>query len=89
MIDKFKVVDAQYVEGYTLRITFVDGTCNDVDFEPFFMKCPNKVYDEYYNPERFKEFRIECGNVVWGQDWDLILNPMNLYYNDLFRNFEK
>jgi len=89
MTNKFKVIDAQYVEDYKLRITFADGTCNVVDFEPFFIKCPNTYYDEYHDIDKFKEFRIECGNVVWGPNWELILNPMNLYYNDLFTDFER
>lgn len=87
-MNKFKVIDAQYVEGYKLKITFADNHCVIVDFEPFFLKNPNPVYEEYHNLSRFKEFKLENGNVVWGDSWDLIINPKNLYYNDLFTNFE-
>ena len=87
-MNKFKVVEAQYVEDYKLKITFADSHCVIVDFEPFFLKNPSPVYEEYHNLSRFKEFKLENGNVVWGDSWDLIMNPKNLYYNDLFTNFE-
>ena len=87
-MNKFKVIDAQYVEGYKLKITFADSHCVIVDFEPFFIKNPNTICDEYHDLSRFKEFKIEDGNVVWGESWDMIFHPKNLYYNDLFANLE-
>ena len=87
-MNKFNVIDAQYVKGYKLKITFADSHCVIVDFEQFFLKNPSPVYDEYHDLSRFKEFKIVNGNVVWGDSWDLIFNPQNLYYNDLFANFE-
>jgi len=87
-MNMFKVVDAQYFESYKLRITFENGHCVIVDFEPFFIKNPNPIYNEYHDVSRFKEFRVDNGNVVWGESWDLIFNPENLYYNNLFADFE-
>ncbi len=87
-MNKFKVIEVQFVEDYKLRIVFADNNIVVVDFEPFFIKNPSPVYNEYHNPERFKEFKIENGNLVWGNSWDLIFNPKNLYYNDLFADFE-
>ncbi len=87
-MNKFKVIEVQFVEDYKLRIVFADNNIVVVDFEPFFIKNPSPVYNEYHNPERFKEFKIENGNLVWGDSWDLIFNPKNLYYNDLFADFE-
>lgn len=87
-MNKFKVIDVQFVEDYKLRIVFADNNIVVVDFEPFFIKNPSPVYNEYHNPERFKEFKIENGNLVWGDSWDLIFNPKNLYYNNLFADFE-
>lgn len=72
----------------SLKITFTDNHCVIVDFELFFLKNPNLVYEEYHNLSRFKEFKLENGNVVWGDSWDLIINPKNLYYNNLFTIFE-
>jgi len=87
-MNKFKVVEVQFVEDYKLKITFADSHSVVVNFEPYFMENPNPVYSEYYNKDRFKEFKVENGNVVWGDSWDLIFNPKNLYYNDLFSNYE-
>lgn len=87
-MNKFKVIEAQYFGDYRLKIVFEDNHCVVVDFEPFFLKKPHPCYNEYYDLKRFQEFKIENGNVVWGDSWDLIFNPKNLYYNDLFANFE-
>ena len=86
-MSKYAVVSAEYVGGFCLRITFADGRCNVVDFEPFFMKHPHAPFRKYYNVDMFRQFRIEDSNVVWGRDWDLIIDPANLYHNNLTRQY--
>ena len=27
------------------------------------------------------------GNLVWGENWDLMFDKLNLYYNNLFKNY--
>ncbi|GGN00427.1 hypothetical protein GCM10010967_38320 [Dyadobacter beijingensis] len=67
-----RVVDAQYISDYKIRISFSDLTQQVVDFGPFLAEHPHLQYDKYKNPAHFKKFKIESGNIVWGKDWDLI-----------------
>jgi hypothetical protein len=37
-------------------------------------------YDAYKRIDKFKTFRLDHGNIVWGSDWDLIF-PIEQLYN--------
>lgn len=67
-----KVVGAEYLADYKIRISFSDLTQQIVDFGPFLTEHPHPQYDKYKKPALFKKFKIESGNIVWGKDWDLI-----------------
>ena len=72
------VTSAAYAGGYTLRIDFTDGKRQVVDFEPFLRAARNPAIREFLDPERFKAFRIEYGDLLWG-DCDLCFPIMDLY----------
>ena len=86
-MNRYNVVEIEPCGEYKLRVTFADGKCNVVDFEPYFIKRPHPQYDQYYDPVRFLDYKIEYGNLVWGDNWDLMFDPLNLYYNNLFKNY--
>lgn len=67
-----KVIEAEYLADYKILISFSDLTQQIVDFGPFLTGHPHPQYDKYKNPNHFKKFKIERGNIVWGKDWDLI-----------------
>lgn len=73
------VTDAQYHKKYKLKIRFNDGTEKIVDFEPQIRKIRVPVYKKYQEIENFKQFKIENGNIVWGENWDLIFPVHQLY----------
>lgn len=66
------VVSARLLSDYTLLIDFSDNSHQVLDFKKFLDQNPHPQYNKYKNPNRFKNFRIENGNIVWGKDWDLI-----------------
>jgi len=66
------VIKAIYVDGYKVEIWFSDTTVKIVDFGPFLQKHPNPQHNKYPDTELFKQFKIEAGNLVWGENWDLI-----------------
>jgi hypothetical protein len=39
----------------------------------------NPQHNSYHEPENFKQFTIEHGNVVWGKNWDMIFSIDDLY----------
>jgi len=73
------VASARYLDDLRLELNFSDGTVRTVDFRPSIERQHVPEYGDYLDPEKFKEFKIEAGNVVWGEDWDLVYPVWKLY----------
>ncbi len=73
-----EIIKAKYVSGYKIRLTFNDGTARVMDFEPFLSKARNPDTADYLDLKKFKEFRIEFGDLIWG-DYQMIFPIMDLY----------
>ena len=73
------IVDAVYIGGLSLSLTFSDGSVRVVDFGNFIRKNPHPQYNRYLDPECFQTFSRENGNVVWGKDWDMVFPVEDLY----------
>jgi Protein of unknown function (DUF2442) len=69
-----KVVGATYLNEYKLVISFNDETKQVVDFGKFLKHHNHPVFDKYKDIQYFKSFKIDSGNVVWGENWDLIFS---------------
>ena len=74
-----RVEKAHYVDGYKTEIEFNDHIVKTVDFGNFLAKHSHPQYDKYKDTDLFKQFKIEAGNLVWGENWDLIFPVMQLY----------
>lgn len=73
------IIAAYYLDGYKIKIEFNDHKSSIVDFAAFLNTHNHPQYNEYKNKKKFKQYRIENGNLVWGKDWDLIFPIWNLY----------
>jgi hypothetical protein len=73
------VITANYISGYLIEIGFNDNTVKTVDFSRFLEKHVHPQFKKYKNPEIFKQFKIETGNLIWGENWDLIFPVDQLY----------
>lgn len=78
-----RIISAKYIEGYKIELTFNDGKVNIIDFEKQIMAQKVPEYAAYQNINEFKKFKIDDGNIVWGEDWDLIFELHRLYENTL------
>jgi hypothetical protein len=67
---------------YALRLSFDDGTVQTVDFKPFLSLSRHPDIRAYLDPARFSAFRLEYGELVWG-DYDLCFPIADLYQNRL------
>lgn len=74
------VVDAQYLDGYRVRVTFADGLTGVVDLSA---ELWGEVFEPLLDLELFKSLRVdaELGTVVWPNGADLA--PEFLYKNAL------
>lgn len=76
------VTNAAQIGEFLLRLTFDDGVTQTVDFKPFLMISRHPDIRAYLDPNRFANFRIEYGELVWG-DYDLCFPIADLYLNKL------
>jgi len=73
-----RVKEARYVPRYKLEIKFTDGKCRVVDFTPFLKKATNPMFSKYRTVSKFKSFRIDHGDIMWG-DYEMIFPIGDLY----------
>ena len=66
------IVSAKYVAPLKVELHFNDDTVKTIDVGAFIKKHPHPQYNSYLNEKKFKKFKIEFGNIVWGKNWDLI-----------------
>ncbi|HEY2952962.1 MAG TPA: DUF2442 domain-containing protein [Verrucomicrobiae bacterium] len=73
-----EISKAVYVSGYKIRLTFNDGSVRVMDFGPFLKKARNPDTTDYRDLKRFKEFRIQDGDLMWG-DFQMIFPIADLH----------
>ena len=74
------IVSAKYVAPLSVEMQFSDGTVKIVDIGSFIKAHPHPQYNSYLDEKKFKRFKIEMGNIVWGKNWDLVF-PISALYN--------
>ncbi len=74
------IIKAEYAENLSVKIWFDDGTQKTIDIGAFIKNHPHPQYNKYLEEKHFKTFEIENGNIVWGENWDLIF-PIEKLYN--------
>ncbi|MBB1127348.1 DUF2442 domain-containing protein [Thiospirillum jenense] len=79
------IVSAVEMRNYRIQLTFDDGTQQCVDFKPFLTKAVHPDIRAYLDPQRFSTFRIEYGELVWGE-YDFCFPMMDLYCNQIEKN---
>lgn len=81
------ITAVQRVGDYALRLSFDDGTVQTVDFQSFLSLSRHPDIRAYLDPVRFAGFRIEYGELVWG-DYDLCFPIADLYRNRILPDTE-
>lgn len=87
------VEDAEYIDGYRLRITFSDGRTGVVNLERMAHEDRRPIFAALRDSKSFKDFRIDFNTVCWSNGLDLA--PEYLYYlafhddRDLQAQFEE
>jgi hypothetical protein len=79
-----EIVQAEYVSGYKIRLTFNDGMVRVMDFEPFLRKSLNPDITKYRQLRNFKKCHLHYGDLMWG-DFDMIFPITNLYHGTILK----
>jgi len=70
-----EVVAVSVVQGFTVRVTFSNGTTRTIDLEPY---LHGPIFDPLRNdPRRFRAIRVQDGTVGWENSADI--DPDTLY----------
>ncbi len=80
-----EIVKASYKGDYRIDMEFSDGHRSEMDFKPFLSSNLNSETRQFLDPGRFKDFRIEWGNLVWG-DYEMCFPLEDLYTGDLVKS---
>ena len=78
------ISEANYVGDFKIRLTFSDGHVQLVDFKPFLHQASHPTIRKYLEESKFKEFKIQDGNLDWN-DFELCFPIEDLYYNNLLK----
>ena len=76
------IVSATQTGAYRIRLNFDDQTVQEVDFKKFLTESFHPDIQAYLDPPRFAAFRLEFGELVWG-DYDLCFPVIDLYRNQI------
>lgn len=71
-MERLYITKAENAGDLTVSLTFSDNTIQTVDIGEFIRRHPHPQYNKYLDPNKFRCFVIENGNIVWGKNWDLI-----------------
>ncbi len=74
------IIQADLIGDCILHLQFDDQTEQVVDFKPFLSEAQHPQIRAYLDPKMFAAFRIEYGELVWG-DYDLCFPVYDLYRN--------
>jgi hypothetical protein len=74
------ITSSERLGDYQIRLTFNDGTRQEVDFKPFLTASVHPEIRAWLDPQLFASFRIEYGELVWG-DCGLCFPVADLYLN--------
>lgn len=79
------IENADYLNGYKIRLHFNDKTTQTIDFENFILSSHNPHIAKYSDLEIFKKFSITDGDLEWN-DYDLCFPIADLYENQNIGN---
>jgi len=77
---EINILSAEWEGEYRIRLCFGDGSHQTIDFLPFLSQSRHPDIRAFRDPDRFRDFRLDYGNLLWG-DFDLCSPIMDLYDN--------
>jgi len=77
---------AKYVKDFLIAITFNTGEERLIDFLPLFHDYVKGTNLRYFSISNFKKFKVQNGNIFWGQNEDIIFSIDKLYFSNELEN---
>lgn len=81
-VEQIEIISAQYIEDYTIKIFFSDGSNRLVNFKQFLEHSAHPSLRKYLDESKFKGYKIIDGNINWN-DYDMIFPIWDLHEGKL------
>lgn len=78
-MERLKIIEAKAIGNLCVELVFSDNTCQTINVGQFIRLHPHPQYNKYLNEAEFEKFILDDGNIVWGEDWDLIFPVEQLH----------
>ena len=72
MAERLYITNATDAGNLSVELSFSDKTTQVVNIGEFIRQYPHPQYNKYLDPRKFRTFKLEHGNIVWGKNWDLM-----------------
>ncbi len=76
---KLSIRAAQYMNDFSVAVTFSTGITQLVNFLPLFEKHLKDRNLKYFSLERFKQFMVRNGRICWGKNEDVAFPAESLF----------
>ena len=76
---KLYIISAKPAGNLSVSLLFNDNTKQVVNIGDFIRRHPHPQYNKYLDEALFESFTLEDGNIVWGDDWDMIFPVEDLH----------
>ena len=80
--DIIEISNAEYEGNFQIKIIFSDGLVRIVDFNNFLKSAKNPMTTQFRKEEKFKNFKLEYGDLIWG-DYDMCFPIHDLYSGNI------
>ena len=71
-MDYLRIDKVKYEGDLKVTLVFNDGVAVLIDFGSWIRCNPHPQYNKYLDEQEFLRYTLDDGNIVWGEDWDLI-----------------
>lgn len=76
---RLQIIEAKPADNLCVELLFNDNKRQVVNVGEFIHRHPHPQYNKYLDQSEFEKFTLDDGNIVWGEDWDLIFPIEELY----------
>lgn len=67
-----RIIQAKATGNLSVELIFNDNSRQSINIDAFIKAHPHPQYNKYLDEEEFRKFSLDDGNIVWGEDWDLV-----------------
>lgn len=78
-MQRLTIVEARPTGNLTVELLFSDNTRQKINIGEFIRTNPHPQYNKYLDEKEFETFVLDDGNIVWGEDWDLVFPIEDLH----------